>query len=112
MNRQTAEALAAELPGCAEAAVALARAGVAAEDEQVEQALSARAHILREGGVDEDIDRRKEERVADAMQQLHGDDGRHAVREEGEHQEARAMAQQGKAPALASRKALGTALEQ
>ena len=45
-----------------------------AEDHDVEQALRAGAGVLREIRVHEDVDRREEERVADAVQHLDQDD--------------------------------------
>ena len=46
----------------------------AAEDHEVEQTLRAAADVLRQVRVDEDVDGREEERVADAVQHVHGDD--------------------------------------
>ena len=49
---------------------------------EVEEALGARTDILREIGVDEDVDRREEERVANAVEDLDQNDRRGALRHE------------------------------
>ena len=64
-----------------------------AEDQEIEQPLGAGAHILRECRIDEDVHGCEEEGVADAVQQLDGDDRGDAVGEEGEGQEARGVAE-------------------
>lgn len=45
-----------------------------AEDEKVEEGLGAGADVFGEGGVDEDIEGGEEEGVADAVEDLNGDD--------------------------------------
>ena len=64
-----------------------------AENHQVEQPLRAGARVLREELVHEDVDRREEERVADAVEHVDQDDELLVLRQEGEHREPRRMAE-------------------
>jgi len=63
------------------------------EDHQVEQSLSARTHVGGKELIDEDVDGREEERVADAVQHIHENDDGLLLRQEGKHREARRVAE-------------------
>ena len=90
------EIIAQELPKdrdlyCSTTAMTLYAKGIAhsvlgeiaqAENEEVEEPLSARTNVLREVLIDEDVNRGKEERVADAVQRLNQDDRRGVLRHE------------------------------
>ena len=63
------------------------------QDHQIEQALGAGAHVARKEFVDENVDRRKKERVGDPVQQVDEDDELLVLGEEREHGEARRVAE-------------------
>lgn len=66
-----------------------------AEDQQVRGTLGARSDVGGKHGIDENVNRRKEEGVADAVEHLDGDDETRVARisEQGEHTVADGMAE-------------------
>lgn len=64
-----------------------------AENEEVEEGLGAGTDVFGEGRVDEDVEGGKEEGVADAMEDLDGDDHGLILRHKGEHAEAGSVAE-------------------
>ncbi len=67
--------------------------GTGTQNHHVEQPLSTRPDILREELIHKDVDRRKEEGVADAVNDVDGDDQRLDLRHESKDGEANSMAQ-------------------
>ena len=64
-----------------------------AEDEEVEEGLGTGADVFGEGGVDEDVEGGEEEGVADAVEDLDGDDHGLIFGHEGEDAEAGGVAE-------------------